>query len=532
MKKNKILIVFIITLLSSVLIISSLSFFGQFDRFSFNELNINLNDTGYLGIGRNISNSLNRNSKRYAASFENERAKFDSLIRQNDDGSIEVVDFFNVAGEEVAIPYHLIHLEPYGQFIYLAYSNWPKEYILDQNAKRGFSDMFFYAYQTMSNPKFNMEFAAIEKNTGKVFDLKESILNEHSSPTTNIPNSDYLGSPLVYLPDGFAFIDYPNPQNGQMCINRAFFDVDKLDINKVCSTVLGGFYGFENIYALPNGDIRLANFNNFGPRIINLYTLEITSISDLQPNHPAIMHYDFENHGTTVEVRPYYLSANELRSFRISNNNVESIITKFEGENLVIETIQNLDGFKFNSKIDSLSKFYLQDFYFIDINYGIIELNQEAAPFNKFNLEDFTLTTIIPDIKTLLPENFKLKNLSNLDYFINDNKLYLFTYVNGEGNFPILGVIDLITLEFETLVSANGSILLGGFTEDPNNNLLLNQSFEYDGIMNFSLTGNYKYSLVQSLTEQTYIFNIFNRTRYLEGESIPFFTNYSILPIN
>jgi hypothetical protein len=498
------------------------------NSFSFSNLSLNLYNIEAVGVGRNVtSTQRNMQLRQIAPTIE---SPYDELIYQNENGEVGSLDFLNSNGEVVDIPYHLIFVENYGDFIYLAYSNWPKEYLLGITQQDGFRKLFHFAYSNLSSNDFQFQFALVEKNSGKVFDLKEEILNQHSAPDSNASN--YLGSSLVYLPDGFAFI---NSQNNQNCINVARFELGLLNISQTCSTVISGFYESDgNAYALPNGDIRLGNLNNFGRRLINLYSLEITSFDDLPEGHPALYHYYPENsvlNGFHFDL-PYSISSTEIRNIIWVDNIAQLAITTFIDNQLDIDFFPTDENFiRPSGQTYEWNRFSPSEYYALSINYGSQILDDTPIKLVQINI-DLEVTVIIPDIKTIVPVKHQTKNLSNIRYFVEGDGLYLYSHTNGDENRPFVGRFDLVSLTYETLLEGNGTIILGGRTPNPNPLLSSKDYYEYDGNIILRKYGHYSYSQIEGLVEKNYTYNIYTKINYLEGESLPTTSTYSIYPIN
>ena len=518
MKKKAVIF---ISLFATVLVGAGVASFALLsDDFSFSNLTVDISQSNALGVGKlNPSAPLNGRRNQVTTS---ESSEFNKLIKVNENGDVEIIRFYNESESEVQIPFHPILIENYGEFTYIVYSDWSAEYSLDDNSIE-IRQLFWRSYgqEAWNRDKlFNYEFVAIHKTTGKVFDLKESIINQHTQSKT-------LSSTLVYLPDGFAYTTDPSQNNNEVCINRGTFNdsTEVIDVSVVCTDVIAGFENFDsNPTALPNGDIKLSDFNESRNKILNLYTFDIYDLGSLSSDDPRFKYFSVGIGGL------YFISDKQFSWFSSLGEN-RGIISSAFYENSTITLIENTIDIENFSRYD----FYLysnrnlfSSAPFINISYSYLD---ESLKISINNVDPLTLDfeeIIIFDLLDYEPDINPMDQLY-LDYHFYQNSLFLIK----SGDKPFIYEVNLLDNTLSKIFSSTGR---GYFVQEETKNpnfFLFGEEFYYsNGFTTFKRTGNYYYSEIQSLSERKFKFNIYNKETYEESQSTPTFSYFEITPIN
>jgi hypothetical protein len=476
------------------------------DDFSFSNLSVDISASIGLGFGKINTSTSPLNGKKLESN-QDSSATYEKLFKVNENGDFEIIRFYNEIGNEIEIPFHPILIENYGDFTYIAYSDWSKEYVGDDNISFTINRLIKDALRGFT--RFNFEFIAIHKTTGKVFDLQESFIKELIQS-----NSDRSG--LVYLPDGFAFLTDRSPNDNQVCVNRGTFNESNgiIDVSVVCTDVFSRFTSSET--ALPNGDIALAPLDSaLNRRIFNLYTLDIYNLNSLSLNDPRLAYFSQVEFVDRREL--HYLSENQL-SWINGYNNV-SLFYQNSEFSIIEEPLLNYDSIgQYGSRnIFSSSLFTNMSYYYTEDNFEIAFHNV-----NPKTLESVEIMSID------LVEDFDHTNLSFHHHFFQDS---LFLIKSGEK--PFIYEFNLSDSTSSKIFSSLGSgYFKREITKNPNFFLFGEEFYSSIAFTTFKRSGNFYFSVIESLTETTYKFNIYNGQTYQESQSTPTFSYFEITPIN
>jgi hypothetical protein len=483
------------------------------DNFSFSNLTVDISQTNALGFGLiNPAAPLN-NRRNQAASSEDD--KFNKLLKVNEDGDVEIIRFYNEGENEVQIPFHPILIENYGDFTYVVYADWPAEYH-GQPSNFRLNKFFWSSYgqESWNREKlFNYEFVAIHKTSGKVFDLKESIINQHTQSKT-------LSSTLVYLPDGFAYTTDPSERDNQVCINRGEFNMstEVIDMTVVCTDLIAGFEDFDTTpTALPNGDIKLRQLNGNVNQAINLYTLELFNTNELLEDDPRKSFFSLASlYG--------YVAQAFISSERISWSPGGTIYTLNYIDNQftldIVESTLNQRSFVYVPR----NPYSSANFISTIINSSVDSIQVDLYDVNPKTLEAESILSF--DLLDYEPE---LMSVSLDNYFFND-----MVYLVNSGSKPFIYEVDLETEVFTKIFSSIGN---GYYFQEKTRNpnfFLFGEEFYFsqDVRAYFKRTGNFYFSEVSGLVETRYKFNIYDKQTYTEAQSTPTFSYFEIVPIN
>ncbi len=516
MKKT---ILIIISLIFTVLVGSGITYYLiSKDNFSFSDLYVDISGSNALGVGKINTSTLPQNGKRFQSNQDSSPI-FNKLLKVNENGEVEIIWFYNQSDKEVEIPFHPILIENYGDFTYIVYCDWPAEYSVDESSELRQIFWASYGQEAWNRDKlFNYEFVAIHKTSGKVFDLKESVINKHTQ-------SKSLSSTLVYLPDGFAFTTDPSQNNNQVCINRGSFNVlnEVIDVGVVCTDVIAGFSDFNShATALPNGDIKLIDYNESKNKVLNLYTLEIYDLNNLSLDDPRLAYF-------SQGVEPYFISSNQF-SWILNENSMNYNVSLLyqNSEFSIIE--EQMDVLNFNALRNNLyynrNLFSSSPFINLSISYSEESLEVMIQSVNPQTLAaeeilSFDLLEHEPDINPM--------NAISLYPHFYQNSLFLIK----SGEKPFIYEVDLSIKTFIKIFSSLGrGYLIQERTKNPNFFLFGEEFYFSNGWTTFKRTGNFYFSVIESLTEAKFKFNIYNRQTYQESQSTPTFSYYEITPIN
>jgi hypothetical protein len=503
MKKTKIVVVGIVIALALGIGIASIFFQNDF---SFQNFTVSLNGSSSIGVG-----TIRQQNRKFFAQQEtsnNENFYVDDLISIDENGNPQIIKYFNVEGEEISVPFSPIVIEPYGEFIYIVYSNWPIGFHDDYLSSR--SDFRFIFWQTYldlaysNETPFEYEFVAIHKQSGRVFDLKESIID------LNTPEKK-LNSSIVYLVDGFAFITFENSNTqDRSCINRGLFNdlTNQVDFTVVCSNLFYTFHKSTEAMATPTGDIKMDGQVEF----INLYTFEAFSLSDLTIDHPTRI---INSPNTNV----IYLSSTVI--------------------NLYIEQFSRLLSISFNNENYEVLEIEINSFYYKTFPY--VNPYSKAEYFNYYR--DPNLETTLFKLIKVFPENLQFEVLiENLEDYEDFEELGYIELIQIQDSLFIIKdglnpfIYELSLNELSSLNKIFSTVGMGSFKEEeirnPNYFLFGQEYYQLSGIQSLKKSGNYHYYTIQNLIQQNYKFNLINKEVYLENESTPTFSYFEITPIN
>jgi len=489
------------------------------DDFSFSNLSVDISGSSGLGFGKINTSTSPLNGKKLESN-QDSSATYEKLFKVNENGDFEIIRFYNENGNEIEIPFHPILIENYGDFTYIAYSDWSNEYVGADNFSYTINRLIWEAF---GEPRFNFEFIAIHKTTGKVFDLQESFIKE-------IKQSNSSRSGLVYLPDGFAFLTDRSPNDNQVCVNRGTFNESTgiIDDSVVCTDVFSRFSSSET--ALPNGDIALDPINDPSKRrVLNLYTLDIYTLNSLSSDDPRLVYFlqvEFVDRRS-----PHFLSENQISwiSYKIGNH-------------------YNVSLFYQNSEFSITEEILL--------NYGSVSV--PFTPRNKFSASPFTtmnynyteenLEIVVHNVNPKTLESEEIISIDLVEYdehIFNSNNDYLFfgsfhhhiyqdsLFIIKSGEEPFIYEFNLSDNTLSKIFSGLGRGYFKSETTKNPNFFLFGQEF-YSSIESttFRRSGNFYFSIIESLTETTYKFNIYNGQTYQESQSTPTFSYFEITPIN
>lgn len=514
MKKKAVIL---ISLIATVLVGVGITAFALLqDNFSFSNLNVDISQSNALGVGMiNPTAPLNGRRNQAGSSEDNE---FNKLLKVNEDGEVEIIRFYNEGDNEVQIPFHPILIENYGDFTYVVYADWPAEYV-GEGHNFIFKRLFWTSYgqETWNRDKlFNFEFIAIHKASGKVFDLKESIIDEYKQSNT-------LSSTLVYLPDGFAYTTDPSQSDNQVCINRGEFNysTEVIDMTVVCTDLIAGFDNFDTTAtALPNGDIKLRQFNGNINQAINLYTLELFNTNELFEDDPRNIYFSHES--------PFYISSEKISWSSAPSLEGPWYITTLnyiENQFSLDRVVSTFNQSKFAN--ETRNPYSSANFISLIINSSVDEIQVELYDVNPKTLEAENILSF--DFLDYEPELIPGNDLYLYYYFFND-----MVYLIKSGSKPFIYEVNLETEGFTKIFSSTGN---GYFGQEKTRNpsfFLFGEEyyFSQDGMANLKRTGNFYFSEVSSLVETRYKFNIYDKQTYTESQSTPTFSYFEIVPIN
>jgi hypothetical protein len=511
MKKKAVIL---ISLIATVLVGVGITAFALLqDNFSFSNLNVDISQSNALGVGMiNPTAPLNGRRNQAGSSEDNE---FNKLLKVNEDGEVEIIRFYNEGENEVQIPFHPILIEPFGEFIYIIYSDWPAEYhqIL-QSSQNQLKFIFWQTYLDLAynNDKpFQYEFIAIHALSGKVFDLKEQILDLLTENKTLI-------STLVYLVDGFSYITQMSQQNNEVCINRGMFNSENqvIDMTKVCTDVIDNFYNPYESIALPNGDIKLQANGNLG---INLYTFQTFKINELSDDNPMrLLHGDFG-------AETFYLSTSKYMAILNGQQLLEIEFNQQGSEHSISTFPENLD---YLDLLDGRNPYSKAPFYTLSKLNNQSDIPIEDQPINVLEVypENLLIDIVIEDFKNI-------EYISLHDHYLNFVKIQNSLYIFKVGENPFIYEFNLINNTLEKIFFADGfGYIKAGQTQNPNFFLFGQEFYEFNGLYSFKSTGNFYFTLLENLVQTTYKFNIFTKLTYLEFQSTPKYSYFEIVPIN
>jgi len=516
--------VLLISVISSILLGIGITAFVVFNNaFSFSNLTVDIGDSDGLGIGK-IADDNQTPSRRKRQSTENSQREttYDKLITVDSEGNVDILRFYNNDGNTVEVPFHAILTEDYGDFIYAVFSDWSSEYQIYPGGGypveyaywKSFQYYFYESYLTESGlsdsyQQFNYEFIALHKNSGKVFDLKESVIEKYA------PSKALRGS-IVYLQNGIAYTTKQNTSNNEVCLNRGLFDsiTELIEITVVCSEVIGEF-GYAQI-ALPNGEIKI------GEQIINLNTFEVSPFDAIEDDYLKTMLY-----ADTANI--FYISSNKfvwlLGDYFYTLEYKDNSISTYRDNAPSIGVISN----PFRSVYSSAPFLYIDKDKWINDDLLIIYefFPNEIESNLKFSYENF-VNEYYPDSSSYgkpLP-----------DLYFKESKVYLVgsNFLDGAFlNKPFILEISIIQGTINKIFDSEGK----GFyksqqTRNPNFFLFGQEFYGSYPVATFVRTGNFHFFLQQGFVQTNFKFNIYTKEIYEESQSTPIFSYYDIKPIN
>ena len=517
--------VLLISVISSILLGIGITAFVVFNNaFSFSNLTVDIGDSDGLGIGK-IADDNQTPSRRKRQSTENSQREttYDKLITVDSEGNVDILRFYNNDGNTVEIPFHAVVTENYGEFVYIVYSDWPREYLSgDLEFEVLFNSSFSQRRMNQGiGIKFNFEFIAIHKETGKVFDLKEEILDELVQEGT-------LGSSIKYLHNGFVFIARENRDSQTFCLNKSTFNSSSLVLNVevICSNTITPFTERQKV--LPNGLTYFYETN----KLLDLNSLEFLDLTELDEKFYSLHLY----------IRRPIFSSSERISWTYIINDSEYIYTiqYKNGQTSFIET--ESEGFVSLVPINSSG---ISDEYYINGGY---RNTYSAAPFYYINQKLWRNEKLI-QIQETYPESMTTRTIASIDSMMTDylletnvssplilfrdNKVYLFL------SFPDISS-DLEIYEIDTVsMSANKILETTGFeffpsqtTRNANYFLFGYEFYEKNPYSSILVSGNYFFKVIEGFSETIYKFNLILKEVFEESQSTPTFFYYDIKPIN
>jgi hypothetical protein len=520
MKKKSIIF---ISVISSILLgigITAIVLSG--DTFSFSNLTVDIGDSEGLGIGKIANDSRSPSGRRYQSSGNPQaQSNYDKLVKVDEEGNVDILRFYNTNGNNIEIPFHAILIENYGEFGYMVFSNWSLEYqdkipsiFNGIGTRHTFHSYFAIASSMKKNNefgligyKFEYEFIAIHKNSGKVFDLGESIINK-----TDLDNySNLRNLRLLYLPNGFSFTtSFKN--NTETCINRGLFNplTNSIDMTIICSPLLEHFSA--NQLALPNGNTYMGD-----GKVFNLYNF---NLSDSRG-------YEMLLSGTHTSL---FISTERISWRNYSTgNNIHTL--DFDGDgNIINYSVEE----NIILRLDADYSDYYRNPY-------------SSAPFLQLDLieiDNITTATIYEfypetgEVSLRVEINFQdyigeLVYFEKVDMFSFNNSIFLI--LGGAGNTEFIEVdsIDFSFVDYYKIEHAGSSTkYYSEVVKNPNYFLFGYEFYESNAFITFKRTGNFYYSIIENLTIRTMKYNIYTKETYEETESTPTFSYFEITPIN
>lgn len=512
MKKKSIIL---ISVISSILLgIGIAAFVVLNDTFSFSNLNVDIGDSSGLGIGKIANDNQTPNGRKYQSDSNSQtESNYDKLVKVDDEGNVEIVRFYNTEGDTIEVPFHAILIENYGDFSYVVFSNWSLEYqekVLSNfssiQMRHTFHSYFSKASIIKSAPitefgmrNFEYEFVAIHKNTGKVFDLGESIINN-----TQLESGNYLR--ILYLPNGFA---YTTAYNNGDCVNRGLFnDLNSLiEVTVICSPLLKNFR--DNQIALPNGDTYMGD-----GKVFNLYDFNLSDSSGYER---------FLKEGFI----PLFISTSKIIWMDSGTNIIKNL--DFNENGNFVDFSENEDiNFREDLRFFYRNPYSAAPFLYLDyseiLGQNIISINEFNAKTGESNLK------VEININDLMGE---FVHFEYIDMFSFNNSMFLILWGSDKTEIIELNSTDFSLIDYSKVEhEGNSTTYHSEIVKNPNYFLFGQEFYQSNDLITFIRTGNLYYSIIENLTIKNFKYNIYTNEVYEESESTPVFSYFEITPIN